>query len=30
VDPKAVAAGDFAHITKLAQQYIEIVKRHHA
>ena len=30
VDAKAVAAGDFAKITKLAQQYIEIVKQHHA
>ena len=28
VDPKAVAAGDFAKITKLAQQYIEIVKQY--
>ncbi|HUR54675.1 MAG TPA: bifunctional 4-hydroxy-2-oxoglutarate aldolase/2-dehydro-3-deoxy-phosphogluconate aldolase [Gemmataceae bacterium] len=30
VDAKAVAAGDFAKITSLAQQYIEIVKQHHA
>ena len=29
VDPKAVAAGDFTAITKLAQQYIEVVKKHH-
>jgi len=28
VDPKVVAAGDFARITHLAKQYIEIVKRH--
>ena len=27
VDPKLVAAGDFAGITKLARQYVEIVKR---
>ena len=30
VDAKAVAAGDFAKITKLAQQYVETVKRHRA
>ena len=30
VDPKAVAAGDFARITQLAKQYVEIVKRHRA
>ena len=30
VDPKAVAAGDFAKITALARQYAEIVKRHRA
>ena len=30
VDPKAVAAGDFARITNTAKQYIEIVKRHRA
>ncbi len=30
VDPKAVAAGDFAHITNLAKQYAEIVKRYRA
>jgi 2-dehydro-3-deoxyphosphogluconate aldolase/(4S)-4-hydroxy-2-oxoglutarate aldolase len=28
VDPKAVAAGDFARITQLARQYVEIVKQH--
>jgi 2-dehydro-3-deoxyphosphogluconate aldolase / (4S)-4-hydroxy-2-oxoglutarate aldolase len=28
VDPKAVAAGDFARITQTAKQYVEIVKRH--
>ena len=28
VDPKAVAAGDFARITGLAKQYVEIVQRH--
>jgi 2-dehydro-3-deoxyphosphogluconate aldolase/(4S)-4-hydroxy-2-oxoglutarate aldolase len=28
VDPKRVAAGDFAAITGLARQYIEIVKQH--
>jgi 2-dehydro-3-deoxyphosphogluconate aldolase / (4S)-4-hydroxy-2-oxoglutarate aldolase len=28
VDPKAVAAGDFARITALAKQYAEIVKKH--
>ena len=28
VDPKAVAARDFAKITALAKQYIEIVKKH--
>lgn len=30
VDPKAVAAGDFARITATARQYVEIVKRHRA
>ena len=30
VDAKAVAAGDFAAITELAEQYREVVKRHHA
>ena len=30
VDPKAVAAGDFARITHLAKQYVEIVKQHRA
>ena len=29
VDPKAIAAGDFAAITTLARQYIEVVKKHH-
>src|SRR3954469_1805317 len=28
VEPKAVAAGDFARITQLARQYVEIVKQH--
>jgi 2-dehydro-3-deoxyphosphogluconate aldolase/(4S)-4-hydroxy-2-oxoglutarate aldolase len=28
VDTKAVAAGDFARITALAKQYVEIVKQH--
>lgn len=28
VDAKAVAAGDFARITALARQYVEIVKKH--
>ena len=28
VDPKLVAAGDFAKITQLARQYVEIVKKH--
>lgn len=28
VDPKLVAAGDFARITQLAKQYVEIVKQH--
>jgi 2-dehydro-3-deoxyphosphogluconate aldolase/(4S)-4-hydroxy-2-oxoglutarate aldolase len=28
VDPKAVAAGDFARITSLAKQYVEIVRKH--
>jgi 2-dehydro-3-deoxyphosphogluconate aldolase/(4S)-4-hydroxy-2-oxoglutarate aldolase len=28
VDPKAVATGDFARITELARQYVEIVKQH--
>lgn len=28
VDPKAVAAGDFARIAHLAAQYVEIVKQH--
>jgi 2-dehydro-3-deoxyphosphogluconate aldolase / (4S)-4-hydroxy-2-oxoglutarate aldolase len=27
VDPKAVASGDFARITQLAKQYVEIVKQ---
>ena len=27
VEPKAVAAGDFARITQLARQYVEIVKQ---
>ena len=27
IDPKAVAAGDFARITQLAAQYIEVVKQ---
>lgn len=30
VDPKLVAAGDFAGITRLAEQYTEVVKRHRA
>src|SRR5262249_45391058 len=30
VDPKAVAAGDFARITALAQQFVEIVKQFRA
>ncbi|MBM3982892.1 MAG: bifunctional 4-hydroxy-2-oxoglutarate aldolase/2-dehydro-3-deoxy-phosphogluconate aldolase [Planctomycetes bacterium] len=30
VDPKAVAAGDFARITELARQYTDTVKRHRA
>lgn len=30
VDPKLVAAGDFAGITHLAKQYVDIVKRHRA
>ena len=30
VDPKAVAAGDFARITSLAKQYLEIVRKHRA
>ncbi len=30
VEPKAVAAGDFARITQLAKQYVEVVKRHRA
>lgn len=30
VDPKLVAAGDFAGITRLARQYTEIVKQHRA
>ncbi|QJW97326.1 bifunctional 4-hydroxy-2-oxoglutarate aldolase/2-dehydro-3-deoxy-phosphogluconate aldolase [Frigoriglobus tundricola] len=30
VDPKAVAAGDFARITQTARQYAEIVKRYRA
>lgn len=29
VDAKAIAAGDFAAITKLSEQYREIVKRYH-
>lgn len=28
IDPKLVAASDFARITALAKQYVEIVKRH--
>ena len=28
VEPKAVAAGDFARIAALAKQYVEIVKKH--
>ncbi len=28
VDPKAIAAGDFARITALAKQYVEIVRWH--
>ncbi|MBP3956590.1 bifunctional 4-hydroxy-2-oxoglutarate aldolase/2-dehydro-3-deoxy-phosphogluconate aldolase [Gemmata sp. G18] len=28
VEPKAVAAGDFARITQLAKQYVEVVKQH--
>jgi 2-dehydro-3-deoxyphosphogluconate aldolase/(4S)-4-hydroxy-2-oxoglutarate aldolase len=28
VEPKAVAAGDFARITSLAKKYVEIVQRH--
>src|SRR5262250_721011 len=28
VDPKLVAGGDFARITALARQYVEIVKKH--
>jgi 2-dehydro-3-deoxyphosphogluconate aldolase/(4S)-4-hydroxy-2-oxoglutarate aldolase len=27
VDPRAVAAGDFAKITQLAKQYVEIVRQ---
>lgn len=30
VDPKLVAAGDFAGITQLARRYVEVVKRHRA
>ncbi|HEY1188225.1 MAG TPA: bifunctional 4-hydroxy-2-oxoglutarate aldolase/2-dehydro-3-deoxy-phosphogluconate aldolase [Gemmata sp.] len=30
VDPKLVASGDFAGITQLAKQYVEIVRRHRA
>ena len=30
VDPKAVAAGDFARITALAKQYVEIVENRSA
>ncbi len=30
VEPKAVAAGDFARITQLAKQYVEVVNRHRA
>jgi 2-dehydro-3-deoxyphosphogluconate aldolase/(4S)-4-hydroxy-2-oxoglutarate aldolase len=30
VEPKTVAAGDFARITHLARQYVEIVKQHRA
>jgi 2-dehydro-3-deoxyphosphogluconate aldolase/(4S)-4-hydroxy-2-oxoglutarate aldolase len=28
VEPQAVAARDFARITQLAKQYVEIVKKH--
>jgi 2-dehydro-3-deoxyphosphogluconate aldolase/(4S)-4-hydroxy-2-oxoglutarate aldolase len=28
VEPKAVAARDFARITALARQYVEIVRKH--
>jgi 2-dehydro-3-deoxyphosphogluconate aldolase/(4S)-4-hydroxy-2-oxoglutarate aldolase len=28
VEPRAVAAGDFARITQLARQYAEIVRQH--
>ena len=28
VDPKLVAAGDFAAITSLARQYVEVVRKH--
>jgi 2-dehydro-3-deoxyphosphogluconate aldolase / (4S)-4-hydroxy-2-oxoglutarate aldolase len=28
VDPKSVVSGDFARITQLARQYVEIVKQH--
>lgn len=30
IEPKAVAAGDFARITSLARQYADVVKRHRA
>lgn len=30
VDPKAVAAGDFARITQLARQYVDVVRQHRA
>lgn len=30
VDPKLVAAGDFAKITALAKQYVEVVQKHRA
>jgi 2-dehydro-3-deoxyphosphogluconate aldolase/(4S)-4-hydroxy-2-oxoglutarate aldolase len=30
VDPKLVAAGDFARITALAKQFVDVVKRHRA
>jgi 2-dehydro-3-deoxyphosphogluconate aldolase/(4S)-4-hydroxy-2-oxoglutarate aldolase len=30
VEPKAVAAGDFARVTQLARQYVEVVRQHRA
>ncbi|MBA4067208.1 MAG: 2-dehydro-3-deoxyphosphogluconate aldolase [Isosphaera sp.] len=30
VDPKLVAAGDFAGLTRLAEQYVDVVRRHRA